>query len=200
MTMVRNNSVKWIQSLCSKSQIVHESSFSSVFLISAFIQAFFPLDLLQLSLCLQPVTPQCQLYMHSKFIFSEHQSDRAPPLLNACHFLPPTYRRKVRLIIMNNDYAFCDFASANFSTFISCLFPLLAVLQPLPNSLNFPQCTMFFYSQLSLQTGTVPEHPISYFTGCDSPEAQINRKKQRLFQFLESQETLHLDKIIISVI
>lgn len=33
MTVVRNNSFKWIQSLCSKSQIVHESSFSSIFLI-----------------------------------------------------------------------------------------------------------------------------------------------------------------------
>ena len=32
MIVLRNNSFKWVQSLCSESQIVHESSFSSKFL------------------------------------------------------------------------------------------------------------------------------------------------------------------------
>ena len=78
-------------------------------------------------------------------------------------------------------------ASSPYLLFSSHYFELLAILltscYSLAISLNFCQYTMFFYSQLSLQikSGAVPEHPVTYFRGCDSPEAQVNRKKQRLF-------------------
>lgn len=104
-------------------------------------------------------------------------------------FFPTLYRIRFKWVIMKNDYAFCDYTSANFAAFISCLVPILTFCAlAMLDSLNFPKCTMFFYSSLSLhiKSGTVPEHPFLYFRSCGFPEIQVNVKKQRLLEFLES--------------
>lgn len=198
MIVLRNNSFKWVQSLCSESQIVHESSFSSVFLtlVHLFRRSFLWTYWSYLfAFSLWPHS--ASLYTHSKFIFSNTSQIMLLPCLMPVIFFPPLTGERSDwsswimimpcVILPLPTFLLLYPASSPYLLFSSHYFELLAVLltscYSLAIFLNFSQYTMFFYSQLSLQikSGTVPEHPVAYFRGCDSPEAQVNRKKQRLF-------------------